>query len=313
MTATPSLRSSVLLIFLDGVGIGSRDPVRNPLFASPLPFLSEILDGRLPSLRGREINATSASSLALDARLGVRGLPQSGTGQSTLYTGLNTAKHINRHFGPYLYSTLKPLVAELNVFQQLIDLGVPHDNIALANAFPQRFFEYLLGERRRMVAGMFSALSSDVPFRSIDHLKQGDAVSSDITAERWGEIGHPDAPVISPRLAGVRLGHMTRQYRFTMFEYFLTDKAGHERSHPFAAEILAQLDQFLRGVYDQVDHEHTVTIITSDHGNLEELSTKSHTRNPVPLIAFGRNRLRLITNLKSISEVTPAIVRFLLK
>ena len=311
MTVHPYARRSVLLIFLDGVGIGTRDPSRNPLFETPLPFLTKVLGGALPSLRRREIQSHDASCMALDATLGIRGLPQSGTGQSALYTGRNTARIIGQHFGPYLYSTLKPVVAQESIFQQLLDHGIPHEEIALANAFPQRFFEYLAGPRRRMVAGMYAALSSDIPFRSIHHLKRGEAVSTDITAERWREIGHPDAPVITPHHAGALLANIAQHHRFTLYEYFMTDKAGHERSHAFASSLLADLDEFLRGVFEHLDHEHVVTLVTSDHGNMEELSTKTHTRNPVPVFAFGRERLQLISSITSISEVTPAIVRFL--
>jgi hypothetical protein len=102
MTRPATINSSprILLIFADGVGIGVRDASRNPLFASPPPFLRELLDGNLPSLRNREYEGSHALFLPLDARLGVKGLPQSGTGQSALYTGLNTARMIGQHFGP---------------------------------------------------------------------------------------------------------------------------------------------------------------------------------------------------------------------
>ena len=303
-------RGSVLLIFLDGVGIGTRDRARNPFFDARPEFLTAILGG-WPSLRFRHFESPDATCLPLDATLGISGLPQSGTGQSTLYTGLNTARMIGQHFGPYLYSTLKPHVAARNAFQQLVDAGMHRDGIALANAFPQRFFDYLSGTQRRMVAGMYAALSSGIPFRDIGEMKRGDAVSTDITGERWKNIGHPDAPVIPAYEAGRRLAHIARQHRFTLFEYFLTDKAGHDRSRAFAAEVIRQTDDFIRGVYDHADHRDSVTVITSDHGNLEELSTKSHTRNPVPMIAFGQRRRDITDHLSSISEVTPAIIRFL--
>src|SRR5689334_10134848 len=75
--------SSVLLIFIDGVGIGRRG-AHNPLdgleseffsiFADEEPHLS--FDGRMA---------------ATDARLGIDGLPQSATGQTTMLTGINAA------------------------------------------------------------------------------------------------------------------------------------------------------------------------------------------------------------------------------
>ena len=306
---TNARQRRVLLIFLDGVGVGTRDARRNPLFAAPLPFLRALL-GDLPSLRRRTVEAADARCVSLDANLGVAGLPQSGTGQSTLYTGKNTARIINQHFGPYLYSTLKPVVEEHSIFEQLLGNG-GHFDVALANAFPQRFFDYLEGPRRRMVAGMFAALTAGVPFRDIDALKNGIAVSTDITAQRWAQIGHPDAPVVTAYDAGSILAGVADNYDFTLFEYFLTDKAGHEMDMDFAVSTLQDVDALLRGVYEHVDHEQTLVIVTSDHGNLEEIGIKTHTRNPVPLLLFGNQREFPVGSLTSISHLVPAIRSFL--
>lgn len=300
----------VLFIFLDGVGIGARDARRNPFFAVRPPFLTELLGGVLPSLRQRTIETRESLCLPLDATLGVRGLPQSGTGQSTLYTGINTARVIRQHFGPYLYSTLKPVVAAHNVFARLRAAGAAH-RLALANAFPQRFFDYLDGPRRRMVAGMYAALTADVRFRDIRDLQRGMAVSTDITAARWAQIGHPDAPVITPYDAGRTLARVAARHRFTLFEYFATDKAGHERSPSMAAAFLRDVDSLLRGVYEHIDRTRTLVIVTSDHGNIEEIGIKTHTRHPVPLLLFGAREAFPVDGLRSLSHLVPAICRFL--
>ncbi|MBN1448615.1 MAG: hypothetical protein JXA28_11845 [Bacteroidetes bacterium] len=300
----------ILLVFLDGLGIGVKDARRNPLFTADLPFLRALFDGALPSLRNRTLQHNSALCLPLDARLGVAGLPQSGTGQSTLYTGINTARIIRQHFGPYLYSTLKPVVEEHSVFRQLC-MQHPTRRVALANAFPQRFFDYLAGPRRRMVAGMYAALTADVPFRDIEHLKRGEAVSTDITAERWAHIGHPDAPVISPREAGRTLARVAAKHDFTLFEYFLLDKAGHDRNPAFAASVLQKVDALLQGIHDAVPHDKLLVLVTSDHGNVEEIGIKTHTRHPVPLILFGRSDGFDTRSLLSLSDLVPAIRSFL--
>lgn len=299
----------VLLVFLDGVGIGTRDPRRNPFFNADIPFLRSLLGGSWPSLGTREL-AGDAACVPVNVNMGVRGLPQSGTGQSALYTGVNTAKIIRQHFGPYLYSTLKPVVAEHNLFEQL-KRGKKHEyRVALANAFPQRFFDYLDGHRRRMVAGIYAAMESNVLFRDVSHLKAGTAVSTDITAERWKEIGHPDAPVVTPHDAGMRLGHIAGEHDFTLYEYFATDKAGHERSMPHAAQVLQILDEFFHGLCTHLPPD-VLLLITSDHGNMEELGTKSHTRNPVPLIAFGAANEFPLEKVGAITDIAPAIVHYL--
>ena len=308
-TRVPERERRVLLVFLDGLGIGTRDPGRNPLFAARMPFLRDTL-GDLPSSRRRFISGNGAVCLPADANLGVAGLPQSGTGQASLYTGINTARIIRQHFGPYLYSTLKPVVAEHNVFEQLLRAD-EHCRVALANAFPQRFFDYLQGPRRRMVAGMYAALSAGVPFRDLDALKRGIAVSTDITAERWADIGHPDAPVVTPFEAGRTLASVADTHDFTLFEYFLTDKAGHERDPEFASAVLHDVDELLRGIHEYVDGERTLVIVTSDHGNCEEIRIKTHTRNPVPVILFGPHGDFPVGSVTSISHLLPAIRSFL--
>lgn len=300
----------VLLVFLDGVGIGAKEPRRNPLFDLRPTFLTGLLGGVLPSLGRRMIESADALCIPLDPNLGIAGLPQSGTGQSTLYTGINTARLIRQHFGPYLYSTIKPVVAEHSIFAQLIDNGSKH-SVALANAFPQRFFDYLEGPRRRIVAGMYAALTAGVPFRDIEALKAGTAVSTDITAERWKHIGHPDAPVVTSYEAGTILAGIADAHSFTLFEYFLTDKAGHEMNPGKARHVLGEVDELLRGVFDAVDRDRTLVIVTSDHGNMEEIGIKTHTRHPVPAIFFGNRRGFEYQGLVSLSHLIPAIRRFL--
>jgi bisphosphoglycerate-independent phosphoglycerate mutase (AlkP superfamily) len=52
-------------------------------------------------------------------------------------------------------------------------------------------------------------------------------------------------------------------------------------------------------------------MITSDHGNLEDLSTRRHTKNPVPALLIGSTYLReqFTKNLKTLTDVAPAITR----
>ncbi len=301
----------ILLIFLDGVGLGPADPAFNPFFAQSYPFLDQFFHDA-PIEAGSCRSGTEYSIAALDATLGVRGLPQSGTGQTALYTGMNAARRAGRHFGPHLYSTLKPMIEQYGLFARLERMGLLAET-ALANAFPQRFFDYLNGDRRRMVAGMYMAQSAGVEFRDIDSLKLGEAVSTDLTAERWKEIGHPDAPVLSPYDAGKQLASIARGYRFTLFEYFGTDKPGHEMDMNHAIAVLEKTDAFLQGVFDWLASSDILTIVTSDHGNLEDLQTKSHTRNPVPCIAFGNGHADFTHGTSSLLDITPALIGFLTK
>ncbi len=53
--------------------------------------------------------------------LGVEGLPQSGTGQTSIFCGVNASKIVGKHFGPYPYSTLIPIIKEKNIFKHYLN------------------------------------------------------------------------------------------------------------------------------------------------------------------------------------------------
>jgi len=52
-------------------------------------------------------------------------------------------------------------------------------------------------------------------------------------------------------------------------------------------------------------------IITSDHGNLEDLSTRHHTENDVPTVVIGAERHRFAEGLHDLTGITPGILRVL--
>ena len=63
------------------------------------------------------------------------------------------------------------------------------------------------------------------------------------------------------------------------------------------------------GIYEELDPENELFIGSSDHGNLEDLYTKSHTETPVPTFLYGRSEELAA---KSISRLYD-IPRFILK
>ncbi len=119
-----------------------------------------------------------------------------------------------------------------------------------------------------------------------------------------------NVPEIPEREAGKNLYRMSRRHAFTLFEYYLTDKVGHSRSSDRAETVLQALDRFFAGILTHFDLEDSLLLIASDHGNIEDLSTKSHTYNHVPLIALGRNA-GLFCNVRDLTGVTPAILQAL--
>ncbi len=300
------------MLFVDGLGLGHPDPAINPFFRARLPVLTSLYSGALPSLEHATNFSETSTCGFLDANLGVDGLPQSGTGQTALFTGVNGAKIIGKHFGPYPYSTLKPIIAEKNIFRRLLDAG---KKPLFANAFPQRYFDYMDKHPVRMSVTSFSCTSCNLPLLRVGDLAAGKGISADITSQGWVHLGHPEIPVISPQEAGRRLVHLTEGNDFVLFEYWHTDRAGHSQKMEDAVYALERLDSFLDGVLGSMNMATTLLLITSDHGNMEDLSTKSHTRNPVPLILRGYKHHDLwkaiqpsSNNIPDLTAVTPSIL-----
>jgi bisphosphoglycerate-independent phosphoglycerate mutase (AlkP superfamily) len=97
----------------------------------------------------------------------------------------------------------------------------------------------------------------------------------------------------------------------TVFEYWLTDHAGHSKEMKFAVEVLERLDEFLAGYFERFDESESLFLMISDHGNIEDLSVKSHTRNKVPCILAGREKGTVARRIRDLTDVTPAILQLL--
>jgi 2,3-bisphosphoglycerate-independent phosphoglycerate mutase len=303
------------MIFLDGVGIGKKDGEVNPFFSAHIPALRSLFQGEIPSLHHRRLSARRASLIPLDANLGVPGLPQSGTGQTSLFTGENGPQIVGKHFGPYPYSTLRAVIEQKSIFRRLLDAG---KSPCFANAFPQRFFDYIEQHRSRMTVTTLSCFQCGMPLRRAEHLVRGEGISADITNAGWHQLGYPEMPVIEPAEAGRRLTRMVRRHEFVLFEYWRTDHAGHSGSMAEAIQVLEQLDAMLVGVLETLDAREMLLVLTSDHGNMEDMSVRTHTRNPVPTILYGHRQREFAGRLEGNSragsdlcDVAPALLEFL--
>ena len=78
-----------------------------------------------------------------------------------------------------------------------------------------------------------------------------------------------------------------------------------------ALRVLSNLAQFVRSVLDRVDLSETTVVLTSDHGNVEDLSIRNHTRNPVPTLAWGARRREVQARVRTLANITPAIIETL--
>ncbi len=294
----------ILFVFLDGVGLGPASP-ENPLSTDAGPAFRR-LGGGAPWTRTLP-EQTSPHHLVrpLDATLGVEGLPQSGTGQATLFTGINCAERVGRHFGPFPHSATHEVLDHANLFHRVQALpSVPDEAVAFANAFPPQFFE---APSRRWTVTTRCCAGADVPLRDLDALQARRAVAADLTANAWREALRLDVSPRTPAEAAQALFATHRDHALTLFEFFHTDKVGHRRIDLASRVLLGRLDQFLGRLLDLLDPTQDTLLITSDHGNLEDTSHTQHTRNPVPLLAYGW-AAPYLADAQTLTDVTPGIV-----
>ncbi|MDX1439215.1 MAG: alkaline phosphatase family protein [Rubricoccaceae bacterium] len=293
-------------MFLDGVGLGPASAETNPLARYDYPALNQLAGNHDWTRNAPALQNATQIFLPVDANLDVKGLPQSGTGQASLFSGINCAEIAGRHYGPYPHSTSKPVLAEHNVFVQLRGKDLPKERLVFANAYPERFFVHAW-ERKRWTVTTLCCRQADVRLRTAADLLEGTAISAGITNERWQEKLDPSVPDVSEAQAARRIHDLSRAASFTLFEYYLTDKIGHEQDMDLAHGVLQTIDAFLGHLLDLIDNTRDLLLISSDHGNIEDLSTKSHTRYPVPLVAYGAGA-EAFADATSILDVTPRIV-----
>ena len=152
-------------------------------------------------------------------------------------------------------------------------------------------------------------MTAGLPFRMQYEYEQGKAIFWDITGEIASSRGIATAP-ITPELAGHYLAHLGNHHSVTLFECYLSDYAGHARDYDHAVAVLQRIDRFLATVTASLS-THTTLIVVSDHGNIENLSTKCHTLNAVPLWVVGPAAHKF-KDVQDLTGITPTILANLL-
>ena len=303
---------NLLFLFLDGIGLGTDDPSSNPFARANMPNLGSLLGGQCLLAESAPYTGERASLLALDTCMGVDGVPQSATGQAALLTGFNIPGLLGYHYGPKPNPEVAAYLRNGNLFNQLQQAGL---KVGTLNAYPPGYFEAIDSGRRMYSAIPLALVSAGIPLKTAADLYAGRALSADFTAQGWRtHLGIIEAPVLDPRQAGQRLAELAGKYNLSFFEYWLSDYAGHGQNMAHACALLETFDAVLGGLLEAWQYEDGLVLITSDHGNLEDLSTRRHTRNHVPALLVGESQLRsaFAQELKDLTGITPAILRMLL-
>ena len=284
MTSAPR----TIFVFVDGLGLGLDEPSINPIHGGCCPVLERLL---------RE------ESVPVDARLGVRGLPQSATGQATLLTGRNAAEVMGRHVEGLPGPKLKELVRENNLFSRLIERGY---TCTFANAYFTDDMNEVRSRRHQSVTTVAS-LQAFGAVRDTAAMLGNRAVYQDLTRQFLRSRGYT-GPDVTPRESAEHLLAIAEEHDFTLFEYFQTDLMAHKGTPEDVRRVLTQLNEFLDVLLAWPKKSGHLLLLTSDHGNIEDSRTRVHTENPVPLAAVGEGADVLKAKVKSLVDFVPALL-----
>ncbi len=291
-------KKSVILFFIDGLGIGYRNE-SNPLAQiKNLEPLAHFIDEEQEIYEGGILVPT-------DACLGVDGRPQSASGQTTIYTGINAPKTVGYHKQGFPNEQLREIIKDNSIFLRLKQQGI-EPNI-FANTYTPQFFEK---PPRWKSATTCAVEAAGMRFCRLPDLLGRKAIFHDFTNEFLIQRGF-EVPEFSALDAAEILAGLSKTYRFTLYEHFITDKIGHDQNFEWAAKHLPVLAEFIRQALSRIDPEKTTFILTSDHGNIEDLSKRNHTLNKVPTIIWGRRKSEAAEKIKDLTDITPTILSLL--
>jgi hypothetical protein len=309
-------KKRLIFMFLDGVGVGEATD-RNPIYVAKAKYL--------PFYTGAMALPDGTPVKSIDPLLGVEGMPQSGSGQTSLYTGVNIPALIGEHKSSYPTRAMRVVIKEKNILSLLKRKGLdavflnaypvyshlftgghieikPTGECHFSDQFPSLF------KRRISTTTCMIVCSDQKPFSEKD-IRAERAVFQEYS-NRWLIDKGLDVPEFSPEKAAEIIYNASRSRDFLLYEYFQTDLYAHRHSFKEQVELVKNLDRLMSKLFSLLDPETDTLLLTSDHGNLEDNTTKTHTLNPVPLITWGPNSKELRNKIQNLTDVTPTIVSF---
>ena len=307
----------LIFIFFDGVGIGEKLQ-SNPFYVAKTEYLPFFKNGVLPDPMHTPVKA-------VDAQLGIEGIPMSATGQTTLFTGVNVPAMLNEHRESYPNKLMRKIIKEKNLFSLLRKNNVTPRFI---NVFPSTahlfspehidigddgefYLSPLFREQHKYPISVTTCMmvaNNMIPFGIADILKE-QALFHDFSNQSLdGKEQNP--PRFTPEKAAEILYKVSRNYDLLLYEYFLTDFCGHGFNFSECIELVMQINRLVKRLVSLLDKENDTLLITSDHGNLEDCTTQLHTNNPVPLLTWGYGSAGLRDKIDSLVDICSVIVDF---
>lgn len=299
----------ILLIFIDGIGLGADDPAINPFAVANTPTLWALAGGQKWLASTPRTVSERAIFIPTDPRLGVPGRPQSGSSQAAILTGRNVPREIGEHYGPKPNAATRAILAEDNLFMQLVMAG---KTAALLDAYPEGLHASIARGKTLRSSIQQAGYEAGIPMLGENELRRGEAFSVDWTGEGWREfMGYSDTPVYTRAEAGAKLATVAKGFDFAMFSHWITDEVGHRGPLERGVALLELFDGVMAGVFSNWSDADGLVIITSDHGNMEDLSTRHHTEADVPTVIIGGGREAFAGGFRTLQDITPRVLKAL--
>ncbi|MEL7234037.1 MAG: hypothetical protein AAGK74_06055, partial [Chloroflexota bacterium] len=204
----------ILLIFIDGIGLGDDNPEKNPFTVAQMPTLTGLTNGkRWVRGIGRQ-ESDRALFLPLDPRMGVQGRPQSGTGHATIITGRNVPTETGTHYGPKPDADTRAIVDSGSFFTDVVAAG---KTASLLTAYPPFLLHNIARGKSLPTSFQAAAMNAGQALYTIDDLRDGKALSADWTGRGWHrDLNYRDVPVMSLDEGGKHMVTLSRQFDFAL-------------------------------------------------------------------------------------------------
>ncbi len=220
-----------------------------------------------------------------------------------MFTGVNCARAMGRHCEGFPGPSLRKIIEENNLFLQLKKRG---KRIKFADAYLIESPDELISRRYKSVTTVMALTTPEV-ITTAEDLAEDRALMQDLTRETIQDR-YPDIRVIAPQRAAEHLFALARENDFTLYEFFQTDVSGHSMDYARACAVLRTYDKFLSALIRFTEAAGITIVMTADHGNIESMDDRGHTRNPVPFVAFGPHERELREKVESLEDVTPSVL-----
>ena len=306
----------LIFIFLDGVGIGKSEN-SNPFYYAKTKYL--------PLFNGKQTLPDGVPVKKIDPLLGVDGMPQSASGQTAIFTGVNIPLLLNGHRGSYPTKPMRKIIKSNNL---LLHLREKKLKIRFINAYPghselfttkhieiHKDGRFHFSERfpsrfkKRISTTTCLMISNELTPCDENDILDGNSLYQDFSNKSLKERGL-ELPEFSPEQAAEIIYNTSQEYDFILYEYFQTDLYGHRHSFYDCVELIKKLNRLIEKLISSLDKNRDTLLITSDHGNIEDCSRRTHTKNQVPLIVWGNKTEMLRNSINTLTDITPGILNF---